>query len=329
MSTTLLRITFLLVLASCSTSSRVNHSERDSDKQPALSSDNDLTAGMKPDSLTNLPRTNDGAFVLKPGFYEGEFKTYCLQPGTPDPTPNHAYLHAPMTGYRKEIVQSILYNSRSRSDINQRNVQLLLWSVVSGSDYNKLSRDVRNDAEQLLTSKQIFELKGGVLGVVRTVSSHIPGGGKYGSEMKRLFEMGTSSYEAYERIAVLREMPKVKRANFKNDQWYKQSENYYLRVFPVSYQKVRMQVYVPDGVLDSAGKVNNDYVVFDPTGLQAVPANSNAQRLGIGGPVLDIVKVIIDINRDRSVPRTKPDVKRPPRIDPKPKADPKVSPNAR
>jgi hypothetical protein len=40
----------------------------------------------------DLPQTQYGGFVLKPGFYEAEFKTYCLQPGTPDPHSGDAYV---------------------------------------------------------------------------------------------------------------------------------------------------------------------------------------------------------------------------------------------
>jgi len=127
-----------------------------------------ITVGSKPTALTDLPRTREGGFVLSPGFYETEFKTYCLQPGTPDPSQGDAYLQTPVSGYRKDIVETILLNSRKHPAIAQRNIQLLLWSVVSSSDYNKLSPAVRTDATQLLTSKQIFELQGGVVGMLKS-----------------------------------------------------------------------------------------------------------------------------------------------------------------
>src|SRR5437764_7076256 len=40
-----------------------------------------LSADQKPAPLTDLSRTQDGAYVLAPGYYEADFKTYCLQPG--------------------------------------------------------------------------------------------------------------------------------------------------------------------------------------------------------------------------------------------------------
>jgi hypothetical protein len=278
--------------------------------QPAIAPD------LVPTSLNELPATQNGGFVLKPGFYEAEFRTYCLQPGTPDPSPRDAYLQAPMTGYRKEMVQTVLNNSRIKSDIPQRHVQLLLWNIVSGSDFERLSPSVKADASRLLSSKQIFELKGGVVGLMKTVAYNIPGNS--GTDIRRLFDLGTSSYEAYERLAVLREPSRLKRADFKNDEWYKQKQNFYVRHFPVSYQKVKIQVYVPDGLVDSTGKYNGEYLVFDPTGYQTIPANSDAQRLGIGGPFIDVVRKVIII--------ANPGTGNPKKIEPK--SNPKGKPAA-
>jgi hypothetical protein len=292
---------FVIVLAGCASAARnskqnvnsypVNDSETE---QPVIASD------RLPKSLMDLPQTQDGGFVLAPGFYEAEFKTYCLQPGTPDPRPGDAYLQGPVMGYRKEIIESVLLNSRNKPELNQKNIQLLLWSIVSGSDFNKLSPAVQADAKELLTSKQIFELRGGVVGIIKTVS-YSSGILNVNNDMKRLFEIGTSSYESYERLAVLKEPSQIRRKGVKYDQWYKKEGNYYVRYFPASYQKVRIQVFVPDSLMDSEGKVAGEYIVFDPTGQQAIPAFTNSQRLGVGSPVLDIVRIIIQVNKG---PRT-------------------------
>ena len=61
--------------------------------------------------------------------------------------------------------------------------------------------------------------------------------------------------------------------------------------------------------MDAEGKVNGDHVVFDPTGLQAIPAFTNAQRLGIGAPVLDVVRAIIEVNKRTNYPKKAPEKK--------------------
>lgn len=311
MSTSLLKsITFVMLLAACTATSK--NSKQVADNFSTDTTQPSITNIDKPLPLTDLPRTQDGAFILQPGFYETEFKTYCLQPGTPDPSSRDAYLQSPMTGYRKEIVESVLLNSRNKPQMDQRNVQLLLWSIVSNSDFNKLSPTVKSDAYQLLTPKQIFELKGGVVGVIKTVSSVM----SPNNDMQRLFETTTSSYEAFEKIAVLRESSQIKRHGVKADQWYKQKENYYVRYLPLSYKKVRVQIYVPDGLLDSENKLNGEYMIYDPTGQQAIPAFTNAQRLGIGGPVLDIIKIVIQVNKKAPPqPKQAPDPKTRPKRD--------------
>ena len=312
MSTHLLRIACIIFFAtSCVATSRNSNNVTNVNTETA---DLSLPEGLSPDSLTNLDRTQNGGFVLAPGFYQATYKTYCLQPGTPDPTPGNAYVHAPISGYRKDIVETVLYGSRSNSSIEQRNVQLLLWSIVSGSDYNKLSPGVKMDAERLLNPKQIFELKGGVVGLIKSVSSNIPA---KSAGVKKLFDMGTSSYEAYEKIAVINEPAKEFRADFKYDQWYKQ-DNYYVRYFPESYKRVKIQVYVP------ADLPTHEYTVFDPTGTQVIPANSNAQRLGIGGVLVDVIKKVIIINKKNDRPKPPPTT---PKEEPQPK--PKPEPGAK
>ncbi|MGE5107841.1 MAG: hypothetical protein ACM3H8_09875 [Sphingobacteriales bacterium] len=315
MSISLLKnLCFVILLGACAPAKRnskqiVNNDSPDTTGTAQLI----IAADKKPKSLMDLPQTQNGGFVLAPGFYEAEFKTYCLQPGTPDPSPGDAYLQGPVTGYRKDIVETVLLNSREKPQLNQRNIQLLLWSVVSGADFNKLSYQVQADAMQLLTSKQIFKLKGGVAGVIKTVS-YSTGILNANRDMQRLFELGNSSYETYERLAVRKEPSQIRRSGVKYDQWYRQKENYYIRYFPVSYQKVRIQVYVPDGLMDADAKVAGEYVVFDPTGQQAIPVFTNAQRLGIGAPVLDILRAIIQVNKGSGNPKKLPEKNK--KIDP-------------
>jgi hypothetical protein len=321
MTTTLLKsLSFVLLLAACSSS---RHSSQGATNVPvtsfvapvaAVAPPPAITADARPQSLMDLPQPETGGFVLQPGFYEAEFKTYCLQPGTPDPRQGDAYLQGPVTGHRKEMVEDVLLASREHPGIDQKNVQLLLWSMVSGSNFNSLSYAVQRDAAQLLTPKQVFELRGGWVGALRQVSQ-ATGLLKANNDITRLFESGIASYEAYERIAVRTEPARIIRPGVVSDQWYRQEEGYYTRYFPESYKKIRIQVYVPDSLFDSNHQVDNEYVVFDPTGQGAVPAYTNAQRLGIGAPVLvDIVRKVIKVTKKPQPPRV-PE-KKDPKTDP-------------
>ena len=262
-------------------------------------------------SLMDLPATDDGGYVLSPGFYEADFKSFCLQPGTPDPGAKDAYFRAPLTGQRKDIIESILRNSESKPHLDQKNVQLLLWSVVSKSNFDNLSYPVQSTARELLTPKQIFELRGGTMGVVKTFVK-TSGITSVNSDLRNLFELGSSSYEIYEQVAVLREPSKISRPDFKRDQWYQQPEGYYVRYFPNGYKNVKIQIYAPEACFDSTNLKTGNHIIFDPTSMVIVPAYSNAQRLGIGGPVVEIIRQVIKIEKTlpppppRKQPENKP-----------------------
>jgi hypothetical protein len=278
----------------------------------------DSLASMKAGSLLDLPVSQLGEIILASGLYQADFKSYCLQPGTPDPTSRDAYVYSNLAGPRKEILETALRNSIDKPYLDQNNIQLLLWSVVSGSNFDQLHPEVKRTARVLLTPKQIFQLKGGVMGVVSTVATVLPDNDFSNGlgQMRNLFELGQQSYEAYERIAVLRTPSVIHRANYPRDQWHKHPDGYYLRYFPSGYQLVHVEVFVPEGLLDSTGLKDGRYLLFDPVRTMAIPANSNAQRLGIGAPVVEVIRKVIEIQRDAGP--------RPPVHKPTPPADPKV-----
>jgi len=322
MTKVLLRnLLFLFALAACTPSAHNVSSQRSTNNSSTeLVSENesgvdekDSLLNTKPVSLMELPATEDGKIVLSEGFYESDFKSYCLQPGTPSPSEKDVYLQGPLSSHRKDIVETVLRNSLNKPQLEQRNIQLLLWSIVSGSDYNKLSWETQRTAEQLLTHKQIFELQGGVMGMIKKVSASMPDAKIYSANntLKQLFETGSSSYEAFERIAVLRESSQIKHSGVKKDQWYKQDGGYFLRYFPSSYQQVKVQVYVPKGVV--ATDADNP-LLFDPVMTMAIPANSNSQRLGIGAPIGDILRKIIIIQKTPAPTKKQPTTPKNPKI---------------
>jgi hypothetical protein len=312
-------LVLITAITACVSSSKNSTSNTIPTKAPVEDRIDTALAGLQPLSILDLPQSQDGEIILAEGFYEGDFRSYCLQPGTPDPSDRDAYTQVPLSGYRKDIVETILRNSLERQDLSQRNIQLLLWSVVSGSDYNKLSPSVKSTSRQLLSSKQIFALQGGVVGVMKTIAASLPETGLSPTlnSMKDLFELGNSSYEAYEQIAVLRQPSVIRNPDYKKDQWYKQDGGYYVRYFPNGYQQTKIQVYVPMGTLDHDGKRSGNYVLFDPVKMMAAPANSNAQRLGIGAPVAKVIRKVIEINKTYPVPKKQV---------PAPKPDPAPNP---
>jgi hypothetical protein len=289
---------FTTIAVVCCTNRQINTSTIDPITAPDI--DTSILSGLQPKSLLELPQTQDGEIILQKGYYEAVFKSYCLQPGTPDPRNTDAYTQYPLTGYRHEIVESILRKSLQYPELDQKNIQLLLWSTVSGSDYQKLPSTVKQTARTMLTQKELFTLQGGVGGVVKNVGQYIPelNNNSFYSGMRQLFDLGNSSYEAYEQIAVLR-TPSIKNGRgYPRERWYKQPEGYYVRYFPRNYQQTTVQIYVPDELRRDNKQDTSKLLLFDPVSLMAVPTNSNAQRLGIGAPMEDIVRQIIFIEKN-------------------------------
>lgn len=246
-----------------------------------------------PTGLAEQPQTESGSYILKPGFYAADFKSYCLQPGTPDPTARDAYFQATLNHPRKEIIETILRNSQNDTQLDQRNIQLLLWGVVSKTEFNKLPTPVQFTGRKLLHPKQIFELNGGVMGVVKTVAAVMPSSGSLG-DIQQIFNTGVNSYEAYERIAVPQTLSQMRRPEFQLNQWYQHKDGFFVRYYPDGYKKTTIQVYVPEQTHQGDSLIN--YILFDPTSISIAPANTNAQRLGIGAPVIvDIIRTVIKV----------------------------------
>src|SRR6478672_2345754 len=99
MKTALLRNFFCsLALVACVSPRNSNQSPSDHLLNSSFPDEPQIAVDQKPSSLMDLPQTQYGGFILKPGFYESEFKTYCLQPGTPDPHQGDAYVQGPISG---------------------------------------------------------------------------------------------------------------------------------------------------------------------------------------------------------------------------------------
>ncbi|MEO0062546.1 MAG: hypothetical protein RLZZ08_1106, partial [Pseudomonadota bacterium] len=79
-------------------------------------------------SLGSLQRGGAGSFVLQQGWFGWTGQSYCLHAGTHGPTAGDGYLYAPVKGTAKDAVTAILQNSTKFPDIEQHDIQLLLWA---------------------------------------------------------------------------------------------------------------------------------------------------------------------------------------------------------
>jgi hypothetical protein len=253
----------------------------------------DFQNNENPASLFDLPRTAAGDYIITPGFYEGEFESFCLHPGTHGPSSGDGYLYAPLKGSRKDIIETILQRSETAGNISQRNVQLLIWALLTKATFRDLSPNLKQAATELLTPKQLYELNGGALGLIPELATamnvQMPASLRTAlaieTQLLQLFRNSSTSYEEFERLAVLEEPSPVDRPEFKRGRWSRHPSGYYIRFFPKGYQRTTIQVYLPaDSSMATGSEAIVRSVLFQPSNIVAMPANSKAQRIGIGGP---------------------------------------------
>lgn len=233
--------------------------------------------------LTSLSRSATGGFVLQPGFYEMTAQSYCLHAGTHGPGGGDGYLYAPVKGTAKDAVETILKNSVSHPEIEQRDIQLLLWAIVARAKFENLDNRLKLIAAQLLSQRQLASLNRSALSVLTSNELSRVTGGLPGplrtvveaeSRMRSLMSMPGSSYSDIERVAVLGGVAPRGEGSVDTPatRWSQHPDGYWVRYMPNGYTNTRVQVWVASG----SPAVGRSY---EPWQAIAVPGNTARQRL--------------------------------------------------
>ena len=233
-------------------------------------------------SLMTLQRTPNGGFVLQSGYYVLVDQSYCLHAGTHGPGGGDGYLYAPPKGPAEDAVISIVRNSVQHPEIQQHDIQLLLWAIIARAKFEDLSTDLKATAARLLTPRQLATLNrsaldalsgnqltnalGGVPEPLRQIA-------QAEAQLRSMLTTG-GSYADIERVAVLsgnaptgpgsQEIP--------SGRWSLHPDGYYVRYIPSSYTTTRVEIWVQQG----SAAVGKEY---DPATHIAVPGNTARQRL--------------------------------------------------
>jgi hypothetical protein len=234
-------------------------------------------------SLMTLQRTPNGGFVVQPGYYVLQDQSYCLHAGTHGPGGGDGYLFAPPKGSANEAVISVVRNSVQHPEIQQHNVQLLLWAIVARARFEDLSHELKLVASQLLTPRQLAELNRNALDVLKGNALTDALGGvpeplreiaHAEAQLREMLTTPGATYAEMERVAVLsgnapsgpgsQEIP--------SGRWSMHPDGYYVRYIPSGYTSTRVEVWVPQG----SAAVGREY---DPATHIAVPGNTSRQRL--------------------------------------------------
>jgi len=262
----------------------------------------DFSAGAKFQPLYLLPKNQDGGFILCEGYYEMTNKSYCLKAGTFAPSKGDGYMFAPVLGPKEEIVISVLKSAEKHQDVEQHDIQILLWTIIARTKFADYSGQVKLTAIKLLTPKQLTQLEGGALGVLpfdvmEKAKDQLPSAVKAVFEaennIRQLVSSGNYTYADMEKYAIIAGMAPP-RADVPSGIWTKHPDGYYIRYFPSGYSITKVQIYVPKELVTNGNKL-----VYDAAGDIACPANTGSQRLAQTNEPIDAnynVKLVTKCN---------------------------------
>lgn len=249
---------------------------REGEKMP------DFKNVMKAQPLYLLPKAPEGGFILCEGLFEMTNKSYCLKAGTFAPSKGDGYMFAPVLGPKEEIVVSILKSAEKHQDVEQHDIQVLLWTIIARTKFVDYAGQVKLTAIKLLTPKQLTQLEGGALGVLpfdvmEKAKDQLPSGLKAVFEaennIRQLVASGNYTYADMEKYAIIAGMAPP-RSDVPSGIWTLHPDGYYVRYIPSGYSITKVQVYVPKELI-AGGKT----IVYDAAGDIACPANTGSQRL--------------------------------------------------
>lgn len=225
--------------------------------------------------------TQSQGYLLKPGFYTIDLKSFCLKAGTYAPSKGDGYLYAPVKGPKKEIINSLIKNWFNHQDIPQEKVQSLIWGVIAKSNFKNMSPDLQLVATRLLTKNDLLQLsKMGLdfvpASIMSKAKNNLPKPVQLvldaENEIRNFFSSSSSSsYSELERMAMLSGLnPEVSEISYGT--WGLHPKGYWVSYQPHGYRQMTVRIYVPDSVPS---------VNFIPSDDVAVPANTGSQRLMI------------------------------------------------
>lgn len=177
-----------------------------------------------------LPLTPRAGLPLLPGLWEARFQSYCLKAGSYAMGENNGYADTTLKGKQAEIVAGVLRNSALHPEIDRREIQLLLWTIVARSKPSECSKEIQKTARVLLNPKErdAFQAEA------------------------RLREMLVgpvlAPYHEVEKVAVLTGdiLPPPDSRQISWGRWNYDPDGYFIRYFPYGYRTDRTQIYYPE-----------------------------------------------------------------------------------
>jgi len=210
-------------------------------------------------------------------------QSYCLKAGTHGPGGGDGYLYAPPKGPAEDAVMTIVRNSVNHPEIDQREIQQLLWAIIARAKFEDLTGELKATASRLLTPRQLAALNRNALDVLSGNALTDALGGvpeplrqiaQAEAQLRQMLTTPGASFAEMERVAVLSGAAPMGEGSVgvPSGRWSLHPDGYYVRYIPSGYSSTRVEIWVPQGS-PAVGKE------FDPATHIAVPGNTARQRL--------------------------------------------------
>lgn len=234
-------------------------------------------------SLMTLQRTPNGGFVIQTGYYTLQSQSYCLKAGTHGPGGGDGYLYAPPKGPAESAVMTVVRNSVNHPEIEQQDIQVLLWAIIARAKFEDLQPQMKATAAKLLTPRQLASLNRSALDVLSGNALTDALGGvpeplrqiaQAEAQLRQMMTTPGASFAEMERVAVLSGAAPLGEGSkdVPSGRWSLHPDGYFIRYFPSGYSSTRVEIWVPQG----SPAVGKEY---DPATHIAVPGNTARQRL--------------------------------------------------
>lgn len=249
-------------------------------------------------NIHDQPYTWEKGFFLTPGFYQGNFNSFCIKAGTYAPQSGNGRFYAELKGPKADIISAIIEGYQKDPDITQKEVQLLLWAIIAKTDFQKMKGPIKVTALKLLTPNQLARLSKGALETYAT--NEIKDIAKKNetlryimeaeNNLRRKYYQGVSEYSEYEEVAMRAGVEPIFHG-FNKGRWTKHPNGFFIRYSLKSYRGTLTQIYVPENNIEAytpirgKGPYTSDFypttvgTYYQSRNSIATPANPAGQRI--------------------------------------------------
>lgn len=253
------------------------------------------------------PKAEPCGYQLKSGFYSMNAQSFCLRGYSYGPSKGDGHLFAPLKGRKSELITEIISKYGNKPHIPQKDIQVLLWAIIAGADMNELGTKYSQTLNELFTFDELLVYQGKDLLKGHANKSFAKfkqqALNNLSPELKNLLNAESKirdmvyqnkTFQEIEKIAIIAGVaPKEDMIReVTKGRWSFHPSGYFIRFYPNGYAQTRVDIYVPhegEVIFDNEGKViglGQEYlgskeVVYNPSGMTAMPANRSSQRIGI------------------------------------------------